>query len=105
MNTFKTKIRYIPFLVIRSETDLPPLSNTDTELPPVPDNNTDPAPSDEESCGIFKPLMITESSTGEITSPGHPLPYGNDLDCQWHVNVNEGFVVQLTFIEFDVEDG
>ena len=61
--------------------------------------------SNDDPCGYNRPLMIANSSTGEITSPDYPSTYPNNADCQWHINVNDGFVVQLTFVEFDVQDG
>ena len=50
-------------------------------------------------------VVITGSDAGEILSPNHPFEYPNDADCQWHIEVNDGQVVQLIFIEFDMEDG
>ena len=58
-----------------------------------------------DACGINKPMTIANAQTGEFTSPNYPSPYPNDADCQWHINVDDGFVVQLTFVEFDLEDG
>ena len=48
---------------------------------------------------------MISGSTGELTSPNYPLDYPNDADCQWHIKVDDGFTIQLTFIDFNVEDG
>ena len=61
-------------------------------------------PFDIDPCGEDKPKMIS-GSTGELTSPNYPLDYPNDADCQWHIKVDDGFTIQLTFIYFNVEDG
>ena len=90
------------FLVIGIEPE-PPTFPPDP--PTLPDDETDAPPLDDEACGIFQPMIISESSTGEITSPGHPFSYPDDSDCQWQISVDEGFVVELTFIDFNVEEG
>ena len=58
-----------------------------------------------DPCGSSQPMVITNSDSGEILSPNHPGEYPSDADCQWHIEVNAGQLVQLTFIEFDMEDG
>ena len=49
--------------------------------------------------------IIRDSSSGEILSPNYPDAYPNDATCQWHIQVDRGFVVRLTFIDFSLEDG
>ena len=29
-------------------------------------------------------------SSGSITSPNYPNPYGSMLDCEWYIDVGEG---------------
>ena len=58
-----------------------------------------------DPCGENKPLVMANSETGELTSPSYPKSYPNNADCQWHLNVDDDFLVQLSFVEFDVEDG
>ena len=58
-----------------------------------------------DACGANKPLLIANSLTGELTSPSYPESYPNNADCQWNIRVDDEFLVQLTFVEFDVEDG
>ena len=60
--------------------------------------------STDAPCGHNKPLLITNSSTGEILSPNYPEQYPNNADCQWHIIVDDGFIISLTFPEFFVED-
>ena len=50
-------------------------------------------------------MVYDHELTGEISSPNYPESYPNDADCQWHIIVDDGYVIQLTFPEFDVEDG
>ena len=52
---------------------------------------------------LNQPLVITNSATGEIQSPNYPSKYPNDEDCQWHIQVNLGYVVELTFLDFVIE--
>ena len=56
------------------------------------------------ACGDEKPLVITYSDSGIITSPKYPNKYPNNLDCQWHIKTDDGRKVQLTFSTFDLED-
>ena len=58
-----------------------------------------------DPCGHNKPLLITDSHTGEILSPNYPEEYPNNADCQWHVNAEDGFTISLTFPEFDLVEG
>ena len=55
-------------------------------------------------CGDFKPLVVDHEITGEVLSPNYPSPYPNNADCQWHIIVDSGFVVQLTFLEFNITE-
>ena len=38
-----------------------------------------------------------------LESPNYPLPYPNNVDCQWHITADLGYTIELTFIEYDVE--
>ena len=60
---------------------------------------------DGNPCGRDRPLKITNSSTGELSSPNHPAQYPNHAECELYINVDDGFVVKLTFVAFDVEEG
>ena len=57
------------------------------------------------ACGELKPMVMAGvTSSGEITSPNYPSEYPNNADCQWHINVDFGYVVKLTFLDFVLED-
>ena len=57
-----------------------------------------------ETCGEEVPFQITNSLAGEILSPNYPAQYPNNADCGWHIKMDDGFVVELTFLEFDLEE-
>ena len=64
------------------------------------------APNLNDPCGPRKPLVIEAGNEeGEIKSPGYPLNYANELDCQWIINVDKGLGVQINFTAFDLETG
>ena len=55
-----------------------------------------------EYCGGNKPKNITNAG-GYIMSPNHPNDYPNFADCQWHIQVAYGSVIQLFFTNFTTE--
>ena len=59
----------------------------------------------DNPCGITKPMAISKSSKGGILSPNYPDVYPNGADCQWRIKVDRGYLVKLTFIKLDLEDG
>ena len=61
--------------------------------------------SSTDPCGANKPVLLSGSTSGNITSSGFPDGYANDQDCQWHIQVDEGSTVKITFSAFNVEDG
>lgn len=48
--------------------------------------------------------MIFKSEFGEIRSPNYPEVYPKDAICYWRIVVEDGFVVKLTFPEFNIEN-
>ena len=44
------------------------------------------------------------ASTGIVASPFYPNPYLNRDKCEWKITVDEGKVVTLTFMAFDLEE-
>ena len=42
---------------------------------------------------------------GYITSPKYPEPYPNNANCWSTIYVGDGFIVHLSFIEFEIEEG
>ncbi|NWT79641.1 AGRG6 protein, partial [Lanius ludovicianus] len=47
--------------------------------------------------------MLTDSS-GIFTSPCFPSDYPNSQACKWIIRAPHGFIIQLTFIDFDIEE-
>ena len=57
-----------------------------------------------DSCGSGKPLVLDSGlESGELTSPDYPSKYAPSLDCEWLINVDEGFGVEISFTFFDLE--
>ena len=50
-------------------------------------------------------LLIEDEPKGYIASTGHPRDYLNNQFCEWLLKADENEIVQLTFLEFDLEDG
>ena len=54
-------------------------------------------------------VTVVNEELGNILSPNYGAnntgTYPNDANCQWLINVAEGSVVSLAFLEFDVEQG
>jgi chymotrypsin len=42
-------------------------------------------------------------SSGSFNSPNHPNNYGNNLNCEWTINNNEGGQLRLEISEMDIE--
>ncbi|XP_067844654.1 adhesion G-protein coupled receptor G6 isoform X3 [Heptranchias perlo] len=42
--------------------------------------------------------------SGQFTSPCFPNEYDHDLSCDWTIRAPPGFIVQLTFHEFELEE-
>ena len=47
----------------------------------------------------------TKDSFGYITSPNYPETYTNNASCWWDIVVDDGFIIHLTFVEFEIEEG
>ena len=47
--------------------------------------------------------MSTVTADGTITSPGYPQNYDNNLDLKWLIQAPLGFVIQISFLSFDLE--
>lgn len=41
---------------------------------------------------------------GDIQSPGYPIRYPHNADCEWNITVAEFHTVKITFKDFDIED-
>ncbi|NXQ29450.1 AGRG6 protein, partial [Alaudala cheleensis] len=47
--------------------------------------------------------MLTDPS-GVFTSPCFPSDYPNSQACKWIIRAPHGYIIQLTFIDFDIEE-
>ena len=58
-----------------------------------------------DACGDNKPRVAKAEfeESLNLESPNYPLPYPNNVDCQWHITADLGYTIELTFIEYDVE--
>ena len=43
-------------------------------------------------------------TVGDITSPGYPEEYDDNLDCTYSITVQGNYGITLTFIQIDIED-
>ena len=60
----------------------------------------------DTACGESKPqMMFGVTTSGEITSPNYPSNYPNNADCQWQISADFGYIVKITLLEVDLEDG
>lgn len=60
------------------------------------------------SCQVTKSSFSRiqlQGTSGEFASHGYPLPYSNDAKCSslWEIERPAGYVVQLTFLSFDLQ--
>lgn len=51
------------------------------------------------SCNV----VLTEAQ-GDFTSPCYPLKYPNSQVCKWTMQAPAGFIVQLSFLDFELEE-
>ncbi|XP_049612086.1 adhesion G-protein coupled receptor G6 isoform X10 [Syngnathus scovelli] len=55
-------------------------------------------------CEWSKCGSVSTESEGRLTSPCYPSKYGNSQTCQWSLRAPPGFVVQITFEDFELEE-
>jgi len=48
------------------------------------------------------PQTFTDT-TGVISSPGYPNQYSDNLDCLYHIKVQQGYKISITFYQFATE--
>ncbi|XP_035986350.1 adhesion G-protein coupled receptor G6 isoform X1 [Fundulus heteroclitus] len=48
-------------------------------------------------------VVLTEAQ-GKFSSPCYPQTYRNGLTCKWTMQAPAGFIVQLTFLDFELEE-
>ncbi|XP_075453225.1 adhesion G-protein coupled receptor G6 isoform X3 [Ascaphus truei] len=54
------------------------------------------------SCSNCKLVLTTPS--GYFTSPCYPSQYSSSLDCKWTIRAPPGFIIQITFVDFEIEE-
>ena len=62
------------------------------------------------SCNTtMSPLMLYNGTiinpSGYVYSPKYPEPYPNNSSCWSTIHVGDGFIIHLSFIEFEIEEG
>ena len=58
-----------------------------------------------DPCGGNDPMILITSNEGILTPPGYPLSTQENLDCRWRIIVEDGSAVQISFLDFDLEEG
>ena len=60
----------------------------------------------DNPCTASSGLLIDGSLAGKIVWPGYPTEsYPNNSNCTWVLEVENGFNIKLTILEFDLEEG
>ncbi|KAM4522337.1 adhesion G-protein coupled receptor G6 isoform 3-T3 [Odontesthes bonariensis] len=55
-------------------------------------------------CGSTNCNVVRTEAAGEFTSPCYPQKYPNSQSCKWTMRAPAGFVIQLSFLDFDLEE-
>ncbi|XP_064864850.1 adhesion G-protein coupled receptor G6 isoform X3 [Oncorhynchus nerka] len=56
------------------------------------------------SCSNSNCVVVLTDSQGTFTSPCYPQVYPKSQACKWTLQAPAGFIVQITFIDFDLEE-
>ncbi|XP_060609461.1 adhesion G-protein coupled receptor G6 isoform X3 [Anolis sagrei] len=48
--------------------------------------------------------MVLSNPTGIFTSPCFPNNYPNSQACKWTIRAPSGFIIQITFVDFEIEE-
>ncbi|XP_033096152.1 mannan-binding lectin serine protease 1-like [Anneissia japonica] len=59
---------------------------------------------DRLSCTVECAGNMLYAREGVISSPDYPLQYPRQLQCDWTISVEAGYVINLNFTDFDVEE-
>ncbi|NXD93880.1 AGRG6 protein, partial [Chaetorhynchus papuensis] len=54
--------------------------------------------------GCYDCRTVLTDPSGIFTSPCFPNDYPNSQACKWIIRAPHGFIIQLTFIDFDIEE-
>ncbi|CAB1340270.1 unnamed protein product [Coregonus sp. 'balchen'] len=56
------------------------------------------------SCSNSNCVVVLTDSQGTFTSPCYPQDYPNSQSCKWTLQAPAGFIVQITFLDFELEE-
>ena len=79
-----------------------PIFQPSVVLAPSETTMTPPPPG---ACDGKGALLIDDEPKGYIVSTGYPRDYLNNQFCEWVLKADKNEVVELTFLDFDLEDG
>ncbi|NXO02736.1 AGRG6 protein, partial [Rhinopomastus cyanomelas] len=54
--------------------------------------------------GCYDCRIVLTDPAGVFTSPCFPSDYPNSQACKWIIRAPHGYIIQLTFIDFDIEE-
>uniref|UniRef100_A0A8C8A2J1 Adhesion G-protein coupled receptor G6 n=1 Tax=Otus sunia TaxID=257818 RepID=A0A8C8A2J1_9STRI len=54
--------------------------------------------------GCYDCRIVLTDPSGIFTSPCFPSDYPNSQACKWIIRAPHGYIIQLTFIDFDIEE-
>ncbi|XP_053146039.1 adhesion G-protein coupled receptor G6 isoform X2 [Hemicordylus capensis] len=54
--------------------------------------------------GCSECRMVLSNPTGIFTSPCFPNDYPNGQACKWTIRAPSGFIIQITFVDFEIEE-
>ncbi|XP_030261171.1 adhesion G-protein coupled receptor G6 isoform X5 [Sparus aurata] len=55
-------------------------------------------------CSHINCNMVLTEAQGEFKSPCYPQKYPNSQACRWTLQAPAGFIIQLSFLDFDLEE-
>ncbi|XP_054879920.1 adhesion G-protein coupled receptor G6 isoform X2 [Poeciliopsis prolifica] len=55
-------------------------------------------------CSSINCNMVLTEAQGEFTSPCYPGNYPNSQTCKWTMQAPTGFIIQLSFLDFELEE-